>query len=118
MQTRTHDLLRSYVARHNYGVATGDFGPMLQLFDPTAEVHFADIPFGPFIGRDAIAEAFAAHPPIEGLTLLDIQEYDGAIHVSYGWRSAPETVAGVIHARITEGRIFRWEIQFTVVADP
>ncbi|MBS1914477.1 MAG: nuclear transport factor 2 family protein [Bacteroidetes bacterium] len=118
MQTRTHDLLRTYVARHNHGVATGDFGPMLQLFAPTAEVHFADIPFGPFIGRDAIAEEYAVHPPIEELTLLDIQEYEGAVHASYGWRSAPQTVAGVIHARIADGRIVRWEIQFTVAAAP
>lgn len=56
-------LLEDHVAHFNHGITSGDFTPMLEHFAPDAILEFVGVPVGPFIGRDAIAAAYAAQPP-------------------------------------------------------
>lgn len=114
----TIDIANAYAARHNTGVDTGNFAPMLDLFAEKAELHFASIPFGPFIGRAAIGAAFAAHPPGDHLVLLTVTDSEGSsgsakVHAVYGWRSAPTVPDGTIDGVIENGLITRWTITFT-----
>ncbi|MBS1914174.1 MAG: nuclear transport factor 2 family protein [Bacteroidetes bacterium] len=106
------DIVHAYFIRHNAGVAGGDFSAMLELFDQGGELHFASIPFGPFIGRDEIARAFREHPPSDHLVLIDAAVDNGSVHATYGWQSAPETPAGTIEGTIVDGRIRFWRIIF------
>jgi SnoaL-like domain len=71
--------LQRHVARFNRGVRTGDFGPMVEAFSDDGELVFVGIPVGPFVGREAIREAYRAQPPDDEIVLLD---GDG----SYAWR--------------------------------
>jgi len=80
-------LLEEHVERFNAGVRSGDFGPMVAAFAEDAELVFEGIPVGPFAGREAIGEAYAAHPPDDEIVLLD---GDG----TYAWAKEPAVPAG------------------------
>ena len=40
------------------------------------ELHFENVPAGPFVGLDAIRQAYADQPPADTIQLLGIQEND------------------------------------------
>ena len=91
-------LLTQYIALHNQGVESGDFAPMLSLFDEAAEMHFERVPYGPLIGRAAIADGFRNTPPDDALILLDAH-VDGATTVArYSWERHPTEGILVIEA--------------------
>ena len=64
---RMGDGLTSFLARHvetfNTAVASGDFAPLVDMFAADARLEFTGSPVGPFEGRAAIADAYAAQPP-------------------------------------------------------
>ena len=60
---------------------------MVAAFAEDAELVFEGIPVGPFAGRRAIGEAYAAQPPDDEIVLLD---GDG----TYAWAKEPAVPAG------------------------
>jgi steroid Delta-isomerase len=79
-------LLAAHVERFNQGVRTGDFEPMLAGFALDAEMVFEGVPVGPFVGREAIADAYATRPPDDEVRLLGTLRAEGAAVVSdYAW---------------------------------
>lgn len=96
------DVAQRYVARHNQGLATGDFSALSELFAPAGVVVFADLPVGPFVGRLAIGRAFAARPPDDDLVLLGDGRGDPA---TYGWAADPATAAGTLTFAVRDGLI-------------
>ena len=98
-------LLDEHVERFNQGVRTGDFGPMAQAFAEDAELRFVGIPVGPFVGREAVGEAYAAQPPDDEIVLLDA---DG----TYAWADEPEIPAGQMFLTERDGEIVRLVIRY------
>ena len=98
-------LLEEHVARFNEGVRTGDFGAMVGAFAEDAELDFEGIPVGPFHGREAIGEAYAARPPDDEIVLLDAEG-------TYAWASAPEVSAGQMFLTERDGEIARLVIRY------
>jgi steroid Delta-isomerase len=98
-------LLDEHVARFNQGVRTGDFGPMVDAFSEEAELVFEGIPFGPFVGREAIDAAYRSQPPDDEIVLLD----DGG---TYAWAIEPEIPAGQMFLTEREGKIARLVIRY------
>jgi steroid Delta-isomerase len=98
-------LLGEHVERFNAGVRSGDFGPMVAAFAEDAELVFEGIPVGPFAGREAIGDAYAAQPPDDEIVLLD---RDG----TYAWGRKPEVPAGQIFLTEREGEIARLVIRY------
>jgi steroid delta-isomerase len=98
-------MLAAHVERFNHGVRTGDFGPMVEAFSDDAELVFVGIPVGPFVGREAIGEAYRAQPPDDEIILLD---GDG----SYAWASEPEIPAGQLFLTERDGEIARLVIRY------
>jgi hypothetical protein len=86
-----------YVERFNEGVRAGDWAPMLELLSEDASLQFTGVPVGPFHGRAAIAEAYRAQPPDDGIVLLD-----GA---RYAWTREPLRPAGELHLEESDGKI-------------
>jgi steroid delta-isomerase len=97
--------LQMHVARFNRGVRTGDFGPMVEAFSDDGELVFVGIPVGPFVGREAIREAYRAQPPDDEIVLLD---GDG----SYAWAAEPEIPAGQLFLTERDGEIARLVIRY------
>jgi steroid Delta-isomerase len=97
--------IQRHVARFNRGVRTGDFGPMVEAFSDDGELVFVGIPVGPFVGREAIREAYRAQPPDDEIVLLD---GDG----SYAWAAEPEIPAGQLFLTERDGEIARLVIRY------
>jgi ketosteroid isomerase-like protein len=86
------ETLSAFLERHvetfNAAVRSGDFAPVVALFAEDATLEFAGVPVGPFHGRDAIAAAYAAQPPTDTMTVLDVRvEDDGTIVEPFSWAS-------------------------------
>ena len=79
-------LLTEHVDRFNHGIRSGDWEPMLAHFTADAELAFEGIPVGPFVGRQAIAEAYRGQPPTDEVRLLGPpREEDGLLIADYTW---------------------------------
>jgi steroid Delta-isomerase len=98
-------LLEEHVERFNAAVRSGDFGPMVAAFSEDAELVFEGIPVGPFAGRQAIGEAYAAQPPDDEIVLLD---GDG----TYAWAKQPAVPAGQMLLTEHDGEIARLVIRY------
>jgi steroid delta-isomerase len=108
----TAALLNDHVERFNHGIRTGDFEPMLGGFAPDAELVFEGVPFGPFVGRDAIAEAYRVQPPTDEVRLLGAPRVEGgALAVDYAW-AAEGTKAGRMILTPRDGAIARLVVTF------
>jgi steroid Delta-isomerase len=97
-------LRHKHVEGFNEGVRTGDWSRMLELLDEDAELEFTGIPVGPFRGKQAIADAYAAQPPDDEIVLLDGD--------AYAWAKEPTTRAGELHLDERNGKITRIRVQY------
>ena len=87
-------LLDRHVELFNEGVRTGDFGPMLEQFTDDAELRFEGAPAGPFVGKQAIAEAYAANPPDDEVDIVSSEESERELVARYAWRADAGRPAG------------------------
>jgi steroid delta-isomerase len=105
-------LLDEHVKRFNAGVRSGDFGPMLENLADDATMTFEGVPVGPFVGRDAIAEAYREQPPDDELDVLDVRDEGDTIIAAYAWRREPDVRAGELRLTVDDGRITRLVVTF------
>ena len=108
------DAARVFLARHertfNEAVESGDFAPLVDLFAEDALLEFVGVPAGPFVGRDAIAAAYAAQPPDDALDVVSVeQESDGAFTERFAWRRGG---SGTMRVTVADGRIARLVVAF------
>jgi hypothetical protein len=79
-------LMKAHVRAFNHGVETGDWEAMLTRFSDDAEVHFENVPAGPFVGIDAIRAAYRDQPPDDQIQLLGVQENDErTVVAAFAW---------------------------------
>jgi steroid Delta-isomerase len=78
---------------------------MVSFFAEEAELVFEGIPVGPFYGREAIGEAYAAQPPDDEIVLLGS---DG----TYAWAKEPGIPAGQMFLTERDGEIARLVIRY------
>jgi steroid Delta-isomerase len=98
-------LIAEHVERFNRGVRSGDFGEMVSFFAEDAELVLEGIPVGPFLGREAIGEAYAAQPPDDEIVLVDGEG-------TYAWAKEPEIPAGQLVLTERGGEIARLVIRY------
>jgi hypothetical protein len=79
-------LLERHVELFNEAVRTGDYGPYLDTFAESAVMRFDDIPMGPFVGREAIREAYETQPPSDTIALIAMENIgpDG-VQATFEW---------------------------------
>jgi steroid Delta-isomerase len=102
-------LLDDYVERFNASVRSGDWRPMLEFVAPDAVLEFVGIPVGPFVGREAIGEAYRARPPDDEIVLLDRLGEGSAV---YAWAKEPTFPAGEMHVDAPAGAIVRIRVLY------
>jgi steroid delta-isomerase len=59
----------AHVAAFNDSVQSGAWAAFADRFTPDTIMRFTGAPVGPFVGREAIAEAYSAQPPSDTLTV-------------------------------------------------
>ena len=105
-------LLQAHVQRFNEAVGSGDFTALVAGFAPDAEMVFEGVPVGPFVGRDAIAAAYARQPPDDEVRLLGEPRVDGErVESDYAWAAEPGR-AGRMIVTAREGSIVRLVVTF------
>ena len=77
--------MEAHVRAFNAGVRTGDWEPMLAPFADAAELHFENVPAGPFRGLEEIRRAYRDQPPDDEIRLLGIQEEEDRVVAAYAW---------------------------------
>jgi hypothetical protein len=95
--TKLSDLLHRHVERFNHSIDSGEWDSMADGFADDAEMHFEGATTGPFIGRKAIAKAYAEQPPDDHIDILGTEERDGKLVARYGWRKDNGQPAGEMH---------------------
>jgi hypothetical protein len=90
------ELLDLHVAAFNHGVQTGDWNPLVEGFVPDGEMVFVGAPAGPYAGRYAIAEAYAASPPDDEIRVLEASVVGGEVVAAYGWSKSDGAKAGLL----------------------
>jgi hypothetical protein len=68
--------MERHVRAFNSAVGNGNWEPMLSRFTESSELHFENVAAGPFVGLEAIRQAYADQPPTDTIQLLGIQEND------------------------------------------
>jgi hypothetical protein len=95
-----------HVEAFNQAVTTGDWETFSGRFADDATMTFANVPAGPFHGRDAIAEGYRTNPPTETMRLLD--ENDGTAR--FAWASG---ATGTMQLTWTpEGKVHQLTVTF------
>jgi steroid delta-isomerase len=106
------DALTAHVERFNEGVRSGNYSAMLAALSDDAELVFAGVPVGPFVGRKAIADAYRTRPPDDEIRLLTGPRVEnGALVADYAWLTAG-TRAGTITLSERDGAIMRLVVTF------
>jgi uncharacterized protein (TIGR00730 family) len=109
------------IARHeslfNEGVRTGDFGPWLDTFHDDATATFVGLPLGPFVGREAIAQAYAAHPPSSPMRVVDSRLDGDTVTARFVWVNAPAT-GGVFVFRLRDDRLASLDVTLDAPPPP
>jgi hypothetical protein len=79
--------MESHVARFNEGVRSGDWEPMLTHLADDAELHFENVPAGPFVGVEEIRRSYRERPPDDQIQLLGIQDdvQDNRVTAAFVW---------------------------------
>jgi steroid Delta-isomerase len=112
MSTDPVAVLEMHVRRFNEAVRSSDFSEMLDGFTADAEMVFEGVPVGPFVGRDAIAEAYAEQPPDDEVRLIGAPRVAGeTVESDYSW-AAGGGRAGRMIATSREGAIARLVVTF------
>jgi ADP-ribose pyrophosphatase YjhB (NUDIX family) len=100
-------LLAEYQRRHD----ARDWAALSALFGPDGELRFHRLPVSGARGADAIERLFRAHPPADALVVGGAAaQPGGAVAAAYGWRSAPELVAGELRLQPEGDHIGRLDV--------
>jgi steroid delta-isomerase len=105
-------VLEAHIRRFNAAVGSGDFAEMARGFTADAQMVFEGVPVGPFLGRDAIVEAYARKPPDDEVRLLGTPQVEGAkVESAYGW-AGDGCRAGRMIVTVRDGAIARLVVTF------
>lgn len=74
-----------HIAAFNAAVRSGDWRSFADRFTPDATMRFIGVPAGPFVGRAAIAKAYAAQPPTDTLMIRDVVSTGAVDTAFFAW---------------------------------
>jgi hypothetical protein len=104
------ELMTAHLRAFNHGVESGDWEPMLSRFAADAEVQFENIPVGPFVGIDAIRQAYREQPPDDTIQPLGVQENDElTVVAAFAWSKGGTGRFVLVHER---GEVRRLTVVF------
>jgi steroid Delta-isomerase len=79
------DRVRAHEEAFNAAFHSGDWAPFVATFADDAVMRFEGVPAEPYVGRPAIAEAYAERPPTDTMTVLDVESGGDTDVVRFAW---------------------------------
>jgi hypothetical protein len=108
--------LERHVELFNAAVLSGNYDPFLATFAENAVMRFEDFPLGPFVGRGAIASAYATQPPSDTMALIGMQVVDDdAVSAGFEWDAGG---TGRLYLRFEDGQVVELAIELGHVLEP
>jgi steroid Delta-isomerase len=104
------DRVAQQVAAFNTAVRSGDWKSFADRFTVDAVMRFTGVPAGPFVGRAAIAEAYARQPPTDTMSIRQADPAGAVDTVHFGW---DEGGAGVMRLTWQDQLISSLDVTFT-----
>jgi hypothetical protein len=98
--------------RFNYGVRTGDFSAMLDMYDSDAVFELADPLRITHCGLDAIRRAYRGDPPKGTMQLRGPRIVGQTVTADYIWDAEPDRIAGQFTLEFTGAHISRSLVTF------
>ena len=84
--------VEGHVEAFNAAVRSGDWDEFVARFNVDARLEFVGPPVGPFVGRDAIADAYRTQPPDDTIAVNGRPYRDGdELVVPYRWQMTGAT---------------------------
>ena len=109
-------LLERHVELFNAAVSSGNYDPFLATFAEDAVMRFDDFPLGPYVGRSAIAEAYATQSPSDTMALIGMEVVGpNAVTAAFEWDAGG---TGGIYLRFHDGQVVELAIAFDHVREP
>jgi steroid delta-isomerase len=100
-----------HICLFNAAVRSGDWEPFVARFSDDAVMEFIGPPVGPFVGKTAIAHAYATNPPDDVVKLDGPVTTDGdELIVPYRWAAADGR--GTMRVTESDGLIVRLVVTF------
>jgi hypothetical protein len=99
------NLLDRHLRRFNYGVRTGDFSAMLDMYDSDAVFELADPLHITHCGVDAIRRACRGDPPQGTMQLRGPRVVGQTVTADYIWDAEPDRIAGQVSLEFIGDRI-------------
>jgi steroid delta-isomerase len=93
----------------NEGVRTGDWSGYLDRFGDNATLRIDGDPGSPYVGREAIASAYAAAPPDDTLDVTSVESAGDEDVARVAWSTGG---AGTLRLRWSAGRIAELTAEF------
>jgi hypothetical protein len=103
------DRVERHIEAFNAAVGSGEWSAFAEHFTTGAVMRFIGLPVGPFAGRTAIAEAYAAQPPTDTIAVRWVESDGDVDTVGFGW-SAGGT--GTMRLTWAEGLVETLEVAF------
>jgi hypothetical protein len=101
------ELLRRYVILHNLGVETGDFEPLMRLFESDAILAFENPRIGEFEGIEMIRGVFRRQPPVMTIAIGEIAELENNARADYMLDEEPGHRKGYISIDSKDDKILK-----------
>ena len=76
---------QAQVDRFNAAVISGSWDEFVASLDRGAIMRFDGVPVGPFVGREAIATAYATNPPTDTMEIRALETDGDAEVVRFAW---------------------------------
>ena len=109
--TQLDDALRTHIDLFNAAVRGGDWTDFVATFADDAVMMFVNVPAGPYVGREAIVEAYRTQPPDDTMTISSIRaDAPDTASAQFRWDAGG---TGTMTVRWFEGQV----AELTVVFD-
>jgi steroid delta-isomerase len=103
------DRVRAHEEAFNTAMRSGDWAPFVATFTEAAVMRFEGVPAGPYVGRPAIAEAYAARPPTDTMTVRDVETVGDTDVVRFAWDGGG---TGALTVRWSDDRVADLTVRF------
>lgn len=108
--TQLDDALRTHIDRFNAAVRSGDWTDFVATFADDAVMMFVNVPSGPYVGREAIVEAYRSQPPTDTMTIASVQtDTPDTASARFRWDAGG---TGTMTARWDAGKVAELTVEF------
>jgi ketosteroid isomerase-like protein len=108
--TELDGAMRTHIDLFNAAVRSGDWADFVGTFADDAVMMFVNVPAGPYVGREAIVEAYRSQPPTGTMTIDSVEtETPDTASARFHWDAGG---TGNMTVRWDDGQVAELTVEF------